>query len=332
MNFWSGRSVFVTGAAGFLGTALTRELVARGAQVSCLIRDWVPQAPFFQRPLFQQVAVVRGELEDYAVLERALNEYDAETVFHLAAQPLVGVANRNPLATFEANIKGTWNLLEAARRNACVRRVVVASSDKAYGDHKVLPYDEGFPLQGRHPYDVSKSCADLISLAYHQTYGLPVSITRCGNLFGPGDLNFSRIVPGTIRSALLGDRPVIRSDGSPKRDYVYIGDIVHAYLTLAEQMERAEVRGQAFNFGTGEPQSVLELTRSILAAAGRADLEPVVRNEATGEIVHQYLDSQRARRELGWAPGATLQARLGETIAWYREYLGRPPANGAISG
>src|SRR5688572_12018548 len=185
MSFWEGRNVFVTGGAGFLGTALTRALVDRGANVVCLIRDWVPRAPFFYTPLFQQVTVVRGELEDYDVLERSLNEYEIESVFHLAAQPIVGVANRNPLAAFEANIKGTWNVLEAARRNPRVGRIVVASSDKAYGDHKVLPYDEDFALQGRHPYDVSKSCADLISLTYHRTYGLPVSITRCGNLFGP---------------------------------------------------------------------------------------------------------------------------------------------------
>lgn len=332
MNFWKERRVFVTGGAGFLGTALTQQLVAHGARVTCLIRDWVPEAPYFSSPLLRQVNVVRGEVEQYPVLERALNEYEIETVFHLAAQPLVGVANRNPLATFETNIKGTWNLLEAARRNTCVKRVVVASSDKAYGDHKVLPYDEGFSLQGRHPYDVSKSCADLISLTYHQTYGLPVSITRCGNLYGPGDINFSRLVPGTIRSVLAGERPLIRSDGSPKRDYVFIDDIVDAYLTLAEQMERAAVRGQAYNFGTGTPLSVLELTQAILAAAGRADLPPVILNDARGEIVHQYLDSTRARRELGWAPKGSVAERLATTVAWYRQYLARPLEEGARVG
>ena len=321
MNFWKDRNVFVTGGAGFLGTALTRTLVNRGANVTCLVRDWVPRAPFFHGPLFQQVTVVRGQLEDYEVLERSLNEYEIESVFHLAAQPIVGVANRNPLATFEANIKGTWNILEAARRNPGVKRIVVASSDKAYGDHATLPYDEDFPLQGRHPYDVSKSCADLISLAYHQTYGLPVSITRCGNLFGPGDLNFSRIVPGTIRSVLQGQRPVIRSDGSPKRDYVYVDDIVGAYLQLAEQMDRAEVRGRAFNFGTGEPMSVLQLTESILRVSGRSDLQPLVLNEAKGEIVHQYLNSDRARKVLGWSAAGTLAQRLAESVEWYREYF-----------
>lgn len=326
MSFWKGRSVFVTGGAGFLGTALTRTLVERGADVTCLIRDWVPLAPFFLSDLMSRVNVVRGELEDYTILERSLNEYEVETVFHLAAQPLVGVANRNPLATFEANIKGTWNLLEAARRNSTVKRVVVASSDKAYGDHKVLPYDEDFALQGRHPYDVSKSCADLISLTYHHTYNLPVGITRCGNIYGPGDLNFSRIVPGTIRSALEGKRPLIRSDGSPKRDYVYIDDIVAAYLTLAEQMDRPEIRGRAFNFGTGEPLSVLELTSAILRAAGRTDLEPIVLNEGKGEILHQYLKSDRARTDLGWGPQATLDERLRQSVVWYRDYFARAAA------
>jgi CDP-glucose 4,6-dehydratase len=320
MSFWTGRSVFVTGCTGFLGWHLCRELVARGAHVVGLVRDWTPQAPFFLEGVDRKIAVVNGRLEDYAVLERALGEYEVETVFHLAAQAIVGVANRNPLATFETNVQGTWNLLEAVRRNPQVRRVVVASSDKAYGSHARLPYDESFALQGAHPYDVSKSCADLIAHAYHNTYETPVCITRCGNLFGAGDLNWSRIVPGTIRSLLAGERPLIRSDGSPMRDYVHVQDIALAYLLLAERMDDAKLHGQAFNFGTGEPLSVLELTRRLIAAAGRTDIAPDVRNEAKGEILHQYLSSERAR-ELGWRPSKSIDERLAETVAWYRDYL-----------
>lgn len=323
MSFWEGRNVLVTGCTGFLGWSLTDELVRREANVVGLIRDLVARAPFFLSGLDRKITGVHGDIADYAVLERALNEYEIDTVFHLAAQAIVGAANRNPLATFETNIKGTWTLLEACRRNRHVSRVVVASSDKAYGSHKTLPYTEVFPLRGSHPYDVSKSCADLVALAYHDTYGTPVCVTRCGNMFGPGDLNFSRIVPGTIRSVVLNERPVIRSDGSPMRDYVHVKDIVAAYLLLAERMEDESMRGRAFNFGTGAPLSVLEITETILRAAGRVDLEPVILDEAEGEIHHQYLSSELARRELGWQPGAPVAERLGETVRWYQEYLGR---------
>ena len=321
MNFWTNRSVLVTGSTGFLGLWLTKKLVERGANVVSLVRDMVPRAPFFIDGMDRQVSVVRGEIEDQAIIERTLGEYEVDTVFHLAAQAIVGVANRDPVRTFEANIQGTWCLLEACRRNNAVSRIVVASSDKAYGDHDVLPYDETFALQGRHPYDVSKSCADLISLSYNKSFGLPVCVTRCGNLFGPGDLNFSRIVPGTILSALRNERPIIRSDGSPMRDYVHVMDIAEGYLTLAEAMDRDEVRGQAFNLGTGEPLAVLALTERILKAAGRADLTPDIRDEAEGEIKHQYLCSDLATRLLGWEPGASLDERLRQTAEWYREYF-----------
>ena len=319
MTFWNGRTVFITGCTGFLGSALTAELVGLGANVVGLVRDIVPESRFFSDGTVDRVTCVRGSLEDYDLIERALNEYAIDTVFHLGAQAIVGVANRNPLSTFETNIKGTWVLLEACRRNPTVKRVVVASSDKAYGDHEILPYQEHFALQGRHPYDVSKSCADLIALAYHETYGLPVAITRCGNLFGPGDTNTNRIVPGTIISALAGERPVIRSDGSPVRDYVYVGDIVAAYLLLGEQLESGGHSGQAFNFGTGEPVSVLDLTRRILAACGRPDLQPIIENNAPGEIQRQFLSSELARGKLGWAPGASLDERLRETADWYSQ-------------
>lgn len=317
---WKGRTCLVTGATGFLGGSLVAELLAQGAEVVALVRDLVPQSRFQAEGLTSRAKVVRGVLEDYDVIERALNEYAVDTVFHLAAQAIVGVANRSPLSTFEANIKGTWVLLEACRRVGTVERIVIASSDKAYGDHAVLPYHEDFPLQGRHPYDVSKSCADLIALSYAQTYRLPVAITRCGNLFGPGDLNVNRIVPGTCLAAIDGQRPVIRSDGSPVRDYVFVEDIVRAYLLLADHIGDHGVVGRAFNFGTGEPVSVLELTRRTLAAAGRGDLEPDMRNNAHGEIQAQYLSSTLAAEKLGWAPGAGLDARLAQTANWYREH------------
>ncbi|MEZ5977447.1 MAG: NAD-dependent epimerase/dehydratase family protein [Planctomycetota bacterium] len=321
MSFWNDRRVFVTGATGFLGYALTDELLDRGADVVALVRDRVPRAPFFSERVAERVATVNGSVEDYDLLERAINEHEIDTVFHLAAQAIVGVANRDPLGTFEANIKGTWCLLEACRRNDRVTRVVAASSDKAYGSHDVLPYSEDCALQGKHPYDVSKSCADLICATYHNTWRTPVCVTRCGNLFGPGDLNYSRIVPGTIRSVLRGERPIIRSDGTPMRDYVHVRDIANAYILLAEKMEDPAVHGRAYNFGTGEPMSVLDLTRRLLAACGREDLEPDVLNEGKGEILHQYLSSDRARDELGWRPGASVGERLDETVAWYREHL-----------
>lgn len=321
MSFFKNRKVLVTGCTGFLGWWLTSELVARGADVVGLIRDYVPKSPFFLEGVDRRISAVRGSVEDYDSVERAINEYEVDTVFHLAAQAIVGVANRNPMSTFEANVKGTWVVLEACRRNPKVSRVIVASSDKAYGDHERLPYEEDFALQGRHPYDVSKSCADLIAISYHHTYGTPVCITRCGNLFGPGDMNFNRIVPGTMQSVFHNERPVIRSDGSPMRDYVYVDDIVSAYLLLAEHMDDKSIHGQAFNFGTGEPVSVLDLTRLILKAAGREDLTPDVQNTAKAEIQNQYLSSRLANEQLGWRPGAPLRERLAQTWAWYREYL-----------
>jgi CDP-glucose 4,6-dehydratase len=323
MSFWANRNVFVTGATGFLGRWLTEELLERKANVVALVRDTVATAPFFVDGIANRITSVRGALEDYPLLERALNEYEIDTVFHLGAQAIVGVANRNPLATFETNIQGTWNILEACRRLSRVSRIVVASSDKAYGTHEVLPYTEDTPLCGSHPYDVSKSCADLIALSYHHTFGTPVCVTRCGNLFGPGDLNFSRIVPGTIRSVLQNERPIIRSDGTMIRDYVHVREIALAYLLLAERMDDRALHGMAFNFGTGEPQSVLEITRAILAQSRREDLEPVILNEVKAEIPVQYLSSDRARSLLNWTPQQPLAHHLRDTIQWYRNYLPR---------
>lgn len=290
------------------------------------MRDTVPGSLLVSSGLHDKITLVRGELEDYFLVNRTLAEYEVETVFHIAAQAIVGVANRNPLSTFESNIRGSWHVLEACRQNPGVRRVVMASSDKAYGDQKHLPYTEDTPLQGTHPYDVSKSCADLLASTYFHTYRLPVAVTRCGNLFGGGDLNFNRIVPGTIRSAIRNERPIIRSDGSPLRDYIYVDDAVEAYLLLARSLDDPALHGQAFNFGTARPQSVLELTRKILELAGRADLEPMVLNEAKGEILHQYLSSDKAQRLLGWAPVASLDAGLLETIDWYRRFLAQENA------
>jgi CDP-glucose 4,6-dehydratase len=255
-------------------------------------------------------------------MERAMGEYEVDTVIHLAAQAIVGIGNRNPISTFETNIRGTWVTLEAARRSALVRQVVIASSDKAYGYHEELPYDETKELRGRHPYDVSKSCADLIAQAYAATYELPVAITRCGNFYGGGDLNWNRIVPGTIRSALKGERPVIRSDGNSIREFLYVENAVSAYMTLAEALARKpELKGEAFNFGHQKPWTVLELVREILRISGRPDLEPDIRAEATNEIPSQYLDPRKASTVLGWEPRYTLSQGLERTVAWYRDFL-----------
>lgn len=320
-EFWQDRSVLVTGCTGLLGSWLVAELVERGARVTGLIRDLVPKSRLYTAKWDEKINVVRGGVEDLATLERAINEYEIDTVFHLAAQTIVGVANREPLGTFEANIKGTWNLLEACRRVGKVSRIIIASSDKAYGDQLILPYDEKTPLQGEHPYDVSKSCADLISRTYYISYGLPVCITRCGNFYGGGDLNFNRIVPDTIRSTLR-DKPVtIRSDGSYIRDYFYVKDGALAYLHLAEQMDRQEVLGEAFNFSNELQITVLGIVQTILALMGKNHLQPIILNEAKNEIKHQYLSAKKARNLLNWQPQYTLEDGLKETIEWYRDFL-----------
>lgn len=320
---WQNKNVFVTGATGLLGSWLTRELVGRGANVVTLVRDWVPKSYLFQGDLDSKVVQVRGRVEDYLLLERILNEYEIEVVFHLAAQTIVGIANNNPLSTFEANIRGTYNLLEAVRHNPQVKRVITASSDKAYGTQKTLPYREDFPLQGRHPYDVSKSCADLLCMAYHETYSLPVCITRCGNFYGGGDLNFNRIVPGTIRSIYFGEPVIIRSDGSLVRDYFYIKDAVHAYLHLAEKMEEMDIAGEAFNFSNEIQVTVLELAKKILQVMDAEGHEIKILDRNSNEISHQYLSSEKARKILGWKPLYSLELGLNETVGWYREFFDR---------
>ncbi len=321
LTFWRERRVLITGCSGFLGSWLTQALTCAQANVVGIVRDVVPWLPCFRLGWLDAITRVNGSIEDYPLLERCLNEYQIDTVFHLGAQTLVGIAYRNPLSTFETNIRGTWNLLEACRRSQQIRRVIVASSDKAYGIHAQLPYTEELALQGKHPYDVSKSCADLISIAYHHTYGTPACVTRCGNLFGGGDFNFSRIIPGTIRSVLGGQRPIIRSDGTPTRDYIHVDDAVAGYLLLARQMDDPRIHGKAFNFGSGAPLSVLQVTQKILAAMDCRDLEPEILNDSGAEIAHQYLSSELARQTLGWAPKKTFEQRLGQTISWYRDYF-----------
>jgi CDP-glucose 4,6-dehydratase len=320
-EFWRDRSVLVTGCTGLLGNWLVAELLERGALVTGLVRDLVPQSRLYAGEWYRQINIVRGCVEDLPTVERTINEYEVDTVFHLAAQTIVGVANREPLATFETNIKGTWNILEACRRVGGVSRIVIASSDKAYGDQLVLPYSETTPLQGEHPYDVSKSCADLISRAYYVSYGLPVCITRCGNFYGGGDLNFNRIVPSTIRAALREKPVVIRSDGTFIRDYFYAKDGVLAYLHLAEQMDRKEVLGEAFNFSNELQISVRDMVERILKLMGKSHLEPVVLNRANNEIKHQYLSADKARKMLGWESKYPLEEGLKETIEWYQNFL-----------
>ncbi len=319
-DFWRERNVFVTGCTGLLGSWLTDALYRAGANVVGLVRDLVPESNLNKLGCWEGINIVRGDVSDYAVLERTLNEYEVDTVFHLAAQTIVGIANRAPLSTFESNIKGSWNLLEACRHVDTVKRVVVASSDKAYGSHTKLPYSEDAALQGRHPYDVSKSCTDLISQAYFTTYRLPVMIARCGNLYGGGDLNWNRIIPGTIRSIYYDERPIIRSDGTFIRDYFYVLDAVAGYLLLAEKAEEKGVAGEAFNFSDERQTPVLELVELILKSMD-SDLKPEILSEAKGEIKHQYLSAEKARRILGWKPLYTIEDGLKETVAWYREFL-----------
>lgn len=320
-GFWTDRPTLVTGATGLVGGWLVPRLTDAGADVVCLVRDWVPESEFVRSGMIDRTRVVRGEVEDEALLERVISEYEVTTVIHLAAQTIVGIANRNPISTFEANIAGVWRLLEACRRTGGVESIVMASSDKAYGDHEQLPYTEEAPLQGRHPYDVSKSCADLIGQTYATTYDLPVAITRCGNFYGGGDLNWSQIVPGTIRSVLRGQRPIIRSDGQFIRDYFYVEDGVAAYMLLAERMAADPgLRGEAFNFSNEIQVTVLGLVNRILELMG-SDLEPDIRNEASHEIRHQWLSAAKARARLGWVPLCTLDEGLERTIAWYRSFF-----------
>jgi CDP-glucose 4,6-dehydratase len=320
-GFWGGRSVLVTGGTGFLGSHLVAELVGLDADVVVLRRDRRPPSPVIAGWL-DAVAVVDGDLSDTPLLQRVLEELSVRSVFHVAAQTQVGVARRQPASTFASNIEGTWSVLEAVRSSPSVEQVLLASSDKAYGVQPTLPYDERMPLLADEPYDVSKACAEMLATTYRASYGTPVAITRCANFYGPGDRNWRRLVPGTLRSVLTGERPVIRSDGSPLRDYLYVKDGVSAYLRLAEAMASDPgIAGQAFNFSAEEPLTVLEMVERIQAAAGTT-LEPLIADDAVGEIPAQHLSAAKARDVLGWAPAYGLDEGLAETVAYYRAVLG----------
>ncbi len=320
-HVWQDRPVFVTGAYGLVGAATVALLVEQGADVVVLKRDHVPQSELVRSDAEQRVKVVTGDVTDQLFLERVLGEYEIKTVLHLAAQAIVGVANRNPVSTFDSNIRGTWSLLEACRRSPLVTEIVVASSDKAYGDQPQLPYTEDMPLLAKHPYDVSKACTDLIAQSYAGTFELNVTVSRCGNFYGPGDLNWNRIVPGTIRSVLRNSTPTIRSDGTFVRDYFYVEDGARAYITLAEQMmKNPKLRGEVFNFSTEEPLTVLELTKKILEMMG-SDKELEIKNEASSEILKQHLSAKKAREILGWKPQYSLEEGLKKTIDWYTNFL-----------
>ena len=320
-SFWQDRPTFVTGATGLVGSWLVRRLVSLGADVVCLVRDWVPESELVRSKTIEKVRVVRGNISDQALLERTLGEYEIATVMHLAAQTIVGIANRNPVSTFETNIKGTWSLLEACRRSPTVTEIVVASSDKAYGEAETLPYNEATPLKGVHPYDVSKSCTDLLTHSYASTWGVPAVTTRCGNFFGGGDLNWNRIVPGTIRSIVRNERPIIRSDGNFTRDYFYVEDGAAAYTLVAEKLHQDRtLKGHAFNLSYERPITVIELVDRISKAMG-SNLEPIFQNKASNEIRAQYLDATKAKTMLGWMPVFALEDGLERTIRWYRENL-----------
>jgi CDP-glucose 4,6-dehydratase len=320
-EFWLDRPTYVTGGTGLVGSWLVQRLVEAGAEVICLVRDWVPQSEMVRKGWLENIKVVRGDIRDRDLQERILGEYEIDTVIHLAAQTIVTIANRNPISTFETNIAGTWNLLEACRRSPTIRQIVVASSDKAYGDQLNLPYSEETPLQGQHPYDVSKSAADLIACSYAKTYGLPVVITRCGNFYGGGDLNWNRIIPGTIRSILRGQRPVIRSDGNYIRDYFYVEDGAAAYMLLAEALAKnPQRRGQAFNFSNEIQVTVREVVNQILKLMA-CNMVADIRNEVTNEIQHQYLSARKAREQLNWQPLFTLEEGLRKTINWYEDFF-----------
>jgi CDP-glucose 4,6-dehydratase len=321
-SFWKNRNAFVTGATGFVGAHIARSLVEQGARVICLRRDAVRANSLDLLDLRRDVTVVNGALEDFSLMERVLTEYEIDAVFHLAAQAIVGVANRSPLSTFEANVRGTYSLLEACRRAETVRRVVVASSDKAYGSQEQLPYREDQPLLGLFPYDASKACTDIIARSFAHTYQTPVVVTRFANIYGPADTNLSRIIPGAIASALRDEAPIIRSDGTPVREFIYVDDVARGYLLLAEKIE--EVVGEAFNFGAGERVAMLDLVKRVIRIAGKEGrLEPrvLLERKIEREIDAQYLSAEKAEARLGWRAEVDLDSGLQRTIDWYRENL-----------
>jgi CDP-glucose 4,6-dehydratase len=323
MNLWKDTSVLVTGATGLVGSWLVKDLLKKGSRVTALIVDSDPKSELIRSGDINQISVVNGDLRNLKDVSRALYTNDCSVVFHLGAQTIVGTGLKDPISTFETNIKGTWNLLESVRQSqGAVKSVVVASSDKAYGTSESLPYFEDFPLHGDGPYDVSKSCTDLIAQSYGTTFGIPVTVARCGNIYGGGDLNWSRIVPGTIRSLINGIQPEIRSNGALVRDYVHVQDIVSAYEKLAEVSQTKNINGQAFNFSRDEPLSVLELYKSICISVLDEYVDPKILNKAESEIKDQHLNSEKAASILDWKSSITLQEGLKNTVSWYKNYLG----------
>jgi len=320
-NFWQDRRVFVTGATGLLGSWLVKDLLSLKADVIALVRDRVSVSPLFNDDIISRITTVGGCVEDLDLMTRIMNEYEIETIFHLAAQTIVTIALRDPVSTFTSNIEGTWCVLEACRRVKTVKRIVIASSDKVYGEQRELPYNENMPLLGQNPYEISKVCADMIARDYAKTYGLPVVVARCGNLFGGGDFNWNRIIPGTIRAALRGTSPVIRTDGTLVRDYFYVRDASAAYLQLAQNAHREELRGLPYNFSEGRPMSVAEICKETLRVCGRPDINIVIEGKSTSEIRKQWLDSSNAREDLKWKPAYGLEKGLAETFVWYEKYF-----------
>lgn len=318
-NSWQDRVVLVTGIGGFVGSGLAKALLERGAKVVGVLRDSAGVRQLEALGIRRGLELAYGSIADAGLMNRVVNEYEVGTVFHMAAQAIVQVANRSPVPTFESNILGTWTILEAARLSPVVERVVVASSDKAYGDQPVLPYTEDTPLNGLYPYDASKACTDILARSYAASFPLPVAVVRCANIYGPGDTNWSRLIPGTVRSALAGEDPIIRSDGTPERDYLYLMDAVEGYLAVAEHLP--ELSGEAINLGTSSSVSALDLVRAIIAEVGDTGLQPRILGEASGEISRQSLAFDKARRKMGWEPRVSLQEGLSLAVAWYREYL-----------
>jgi len=318
---WKKENIFITGGDGFIGAWLAKAFTERGANVIILVRNLEKEFTYKVFNLEDKTTQVQGDLADTQLLERVLRDYSISSCFHLAAQSIVGIADQSPVPTFESNIRGTWNLLEACRNMNTLKRIIVASTDKAYGQQKKLPYTEKSPLLGLYPYHASKACEDIIAQSYSFSYRLPIVITRNANTYGPGDLNFSRIVPDAIRCVLQGKEFVTRSDGTPERDYMYVEDAVDAYITVAEQIDKKGVKGEAFNFGTGKAVSVTYLFKKIAQLCGKPDLEPKILGTAKNELDRQYLATDKARQLLGWKQSYSLEQGLRRTIEWYRDYL-----------
>src|SRR3989344_3942409 len=321
INFWKDKNVFITGGAGFIGTWIIKELVDKGAVVYCLVKEMPKESNFTGLGLDKKVSLIYGDILDINSLKLFFEKYNIDSVFHLAAQPLVQLALKSPLETIETNVMGTLNVLEACRLNPRIKRILIASTDKAYGSSEKLPYDETFPLRGEYPYDVSKSCVALISHAYGKTYNMPVAITRCSNVYGGGDLNFDRIVPETIKHILFNENISIRSSGKFKREFFYVKDAAHAYVVLAEKIEELGLKGEAFNFGTDKPVVILDLVKNIIDISERKDVKIDILDIAKAEIKDQYLSSEKARKILKWEPKYNLEEGLKETFNWYKEYF-----------